>query len=127
MASVQVSLAEFLEGSACENLDESEPGETDEVPPEIARCNNFRDDVDYTQTVFASEHGSCYHGIQYEQICACPNTCGTKVTLAEAVREGYTACGNCESIDVRKEKMRACGTRPSRALAQSNVEVILYE
>ncbi len=97
-ASTQVSLAEYLSG---DGEDPGEPPESNES--EVAQRGDTRDDLDYSQEVFTSEHGDHYHAMQYG-ICACPNLQGTKVTLEEAVKRGYLPCGVCHPVDYRRKR-----------------------
>lgn len=100
-ASTQVSLAEFHDGFACD-LGESEPPESNEG--EVVRRSDTRDDLDYSQDVFTSEHGDHYHAVRYGTICACPNVQGEKVSLEEAVEDENLPCGVCNPVDYRRER-----------------------
>lgn len=102
-ASRQGSLAEFLQGSACEDLGESEPADTDDAAGNVAQRDDTRDDLDYSLTVFVSEHGTHYHAMQYG-ICACPHINGEKIPLGEAVKRGFLPCGVCHPADYRRER-----------------------
>lgn len=103
-ASTQVSLAEFLSSDGAHPV---EPPESNE--DEVAQRNDTRDDLDYSQDVFTSEHGTHYHAIQYG-ICACPNLQGEKVSLEEAVKRGNLPCGVCHPVDYRRERPEQTAT-----------------
>lgn len=100
-ASTQVSLGEFLSGDGEGSV---EPTVTNDVSCNIAQRGDTRGDLDYSQTVYTTEHGSHYHAVQYGGICACPNLEGTKVSLAEAVKDGNPPCGVCSPVDYRRER-----------------------
>lgn len=97
-ASMQVSIAEFIEGSAC---DSGESTKSDEKTCEVAQRDDTRDDLDYSQEVFITEHGDHYHAVQYG-LCACPHVNGTEVTLEEAVEDGNLPCSVCGVVDFRQ-------------------------
>lgn len=106
-ASRQGSLAEFHDGFGCGDF--GEPTDTDEDEDEnedetdIAHRDDTRSDIDYSQDVFTSEHGTHYHAVRYGTICACPNVHGETTSLGEAVKDGNLPCSVCHPIDYRDQ------------------------
>lgn len=102
-ASTQVSLAEFHDAFACDE-EPSESTESDSETCDPVQREDTRDDLDYSQSVIISKHGSHYHAIQYGSICACPHVHGETTTLGEAVKSGKLPCSVCGPVDYRRER-----------------------
>jgi hypothetical protein len=85
MASVQVSLPEFL-GSSAEGSGET--GESDDGS---------------SQTVYISKHGTHYHDVRAGSVPACPHIDGEKTTLRVAAKNDNKPCPICDPPEWKAE------------------------